>query len=754
MKRNIEVSMVLFACIAAMQLGGCAASKEPDINDLRAAINAEKTRPGVTNISVDQIQVRAGKIDKNAKIVKYKNQAEYEKALYQFRHRIIVDSYTKYGIHDPKWDNKAIAFLEEFTKSKYRKDSKINENEVARVGKALIDMGCNDPMVISRYAIVSRSPESKTYFTQAMKGFENSKYPKGCVRDLPFYMFNLDNTAGLSYPKRTEKWRAEVIRLTAEALDDGSYLPGEQRFVMDTFLPEESTLFGGIDDELPNTEWVTVFEAIKDRKNVDPYLYNVIGAHYLKYSNTHVQTITADPQNWRIAGNLQAEMKAREMLIAAWKMHPENPIAPAYMVRVTLDLLMAGKQTEDPRVWFDRARAAQYDYNPAYYLYTAYLGPDWGNSLDSLYDLGAECVKDGRYDTGIPLYMLKALWRFSDCGHAYGLSNQEIMAYWESPKTGRLLNMMYDGYAKSQYQHDSAHWKSSKAAVAWFCKRYKDAKMTLDEMGDKANKIVFLTDNNTPYNIVEEDSNFFISPYANELKRAKSIRDTDKAPEALRIYNSVYGKVRNDQHMRKLLKNRIDIMRLKMEFHDGKWHNIMPSREFTEWSAFAGDWKINPQGYLECTPPEWWGAALFTYLDFGNRFEVRSKLSFDDKTTVFGILVNAPSIKPDWTADYTAVLMGKEGNRLEVTKQGLANSYIDIGDLKLTQPSELLIQRWDNVISIYVNGQPVKKDIQLIAGPVDKPSCIGLGGSSYDKGAMIQYQSLEIRYLKEKPAAP
>lgn len=747
--KRIKVIIIAFASIFIFQLVAYAARPDMSDNpDLLAVLHSD-TRPGMTNIPIDQIHARTGKIDKTIRINKFKNQTEYEKALYQFRHRINVDTYYKYGFHNKAWDDKAIEFLDGFVQSKYIKNSKLSENELIPAGKRLIELGCNDPLVLSRYAILVKS---NALFQQSLEEFKKSKYPKGCMRDLPFYMCNLDTTEGLSYQKRTEKWRNEAIKLTAEALDDGSYLPGEQRFVMDTILPESSILFNDFDDELPNSEWVTVFTAIKDKKNIDPYIYNVIGAHYLKFAYTRVETNGSDPMNWRIAPNLAAEMKARDMLITAWKMHPENPIAPAYLIRVTLDLLMAGKKTEDPRIWFDRARAAQYDYNPAYYLYTAYLSPDWGNDIDIYYQFGAECIRDGRFDTNVPLHMLDALKYIRNTGKRFGLADSKLSWYWENEKTGKLLNLMYDGYAKSQHQHNSAYWKSNKAAVAWYCKRYKDAKTTLKELGDKADKIVFLTDNNTPYSIVEEDSYFFTSDYVKELKLAKSIRDTDKRPEALKIYNSIYERIKNDAQLSKLLKNRIDIINIKQEFPSGKWINILPSSEFTEWSVFSGEWKINSNGYLECIPPDWWGAELFTYMNFGYRYEIKSKLDFDDKTTKFGIMINAPSIKPDWAASFTGVIMSKKSDILEITRQGLPDTYLEAYNLQLTQPSELLIQRWDDIINIYVNDKLVKKNVKLIAGPTDKPCCIGVGASSYDKGAKVQYQTLEIRILKEKPS--
>ncbi|MHB0999105.1 MAG: hypothetical protein ACYC27_07655 [Armatimonadota bacterium] len=748
MKRRLRLAWIVFISIVCVTVICKIVSGVSD-NKQKVPIIKMDSRPGITTIPANKIHARNGDIGKTVKGAKYKNQTEYEKALYQFRYRIIVDSYKKYGYHNPAWDDKAIKFLEKFTQYKYEKDNKLNSQELTKDGKAVIDAGCNDPMVLSRYAMLS-IPDANKYMQLALKEFEKSKYPKGCIRDIPFYMYVIEQSIGQSNSGSQDKWRKEAIRLTAEALDDGSYLPGEQRFVLDTFLPEETTLFTGIDDELPNSEWVTVFTEIKDKKNIDPYIYNVVGAHYLKYAHIKVDTSNPDPYNW-VKNDQGAEMKSRDMLIKAWKLHPEYPEAPAILIRTTLDLLMTGKRTEDPRVWHDRSVAAQFDYKPAYYLYTAYLDPDWGNDLDSYYQFGVECVKSGRFDTEIPKYILYALKHIRNSGKKCGLSDSEIREYWESEKTGRILNTMYDGYAKSQYLHNSTYWLSNKAAVAWYCKRYKDAKLTIQALGSKADKLAFINDNDMPYGMVKEDAYFLSSAYGTELLKARMIRDNgiDKTTEALKIYESVYKKSKNDPPLSTLLKTRIELTKMRIEYSSGKWYNILPSPDLMDWSVLYGDWKINSKGYLE-GKPDWYGATLLSYIPFSNRYEIKSKLHFTNKITECGFIINAPKLKPEWSASYTGVILQKTGI-IRVNRQGLADSYMDIGNLKLSESPELLVRRWDDEISIFVDGKLVKKDIKLADGPIDKPVSVGVGGRVYDKDATIEFESMEVRYLKEKP---
>jgi hypothetical protein len=87
-------------------------------------------------------------------------------------------------------------------------------------------------------------------------------------------------------------------------------------------------------------------------------------------------------------------------------MRPDMPFAAAEMIAVAMAGVAEG---ETMRLWFDRAVAAQYDYEYAYTSVLWGLLPRWGGSYSRMLAFGAACARTRRFDTAIPTYLNTAV---------------------------------------------------------------------------------------------------------------------------------------------------------------------------------------------------------------------------------------------------------------------------------------------------------------------------------------------------------
>jgi hypothetical protein len=132
------------------------------------------------------------------------------------------------------------------------------------------------------------------------------------------------------------------------------------------------------------------------------------------------------------ADELQSALAVAEQ---AAQLRPDLPEAPTLMLKV---LGPGGGDAGDERAWFDRAVAAQFDWEEAYMTYLHYLQPRWGGSPKELIAFGEECAATKRYDTDVP-------WRLRTAIRYLCLDVADTAAVWGNATVQRLLAEVDDG---------------------------------------------------------------------------------------------------------------------------------------------------------------------------------------------------------------------------------------------------------------------------------------------------------------------
>jgi hypothetical protein len=100
---------------------------------------------------------------------------------------------------------------------------------------------------------------------------------------------------------------------------------------------------------------------------------------------------------------------ARLAFEAAWRLHPEFPHAATLMIGVAYC-----SRSEEMRMWFDRAVAAEIDGPMPYVYYVMYSRPRRGGSFEELAAFAEACYQTQRHDTQIPLFYATIMFQIAE----------------------------------------------------------------------------------------------------------------------------------------------------------------------------------------------------------------------------------------------------------------------------------------------------------------------------------------------------
>lgn len=457
-----------------------------------------------THNAVPALSVKVRSIPSGPKALTYN---DVDKISAKHLNRVVVDAYKSNGNRNPKWDDDAISFIEYFVTryaiyangwhSSYSsclgKESAdavmAADHAMVAKGRDVIARGCHDPIVQTALGymswMISDFYGSAHFFQDALEGFKkNPKLPRDVARLAPIYLIMSHEMVHDLKPSDERAWRQLANKWTAEAQCDGSFSPDENSLLYQYLFGSYESFF--------EKDLSAFYKALKSASKPDIYFVKAVGGRietlegWVDRGNAFASEVTND--GWK---KFHAHLAAgRKLLIEAWKMKPTYPDAPTSMIVIA----MAGNGDDEPRIWFDRAVAAQIDYATAYHYYEYALLPRWGGSTEQLYDFGVECLNTKRYDTFIPLQLLKILQDIQD-------ESEQSRICWSTPEAVNHLAMMFDGYKKSDKlsKYDPYLLQSLRAATAWNCGLNDEAKQLCDALGNNLITELFNDLFHTPY---------------------------------------------------------------------------------------------------------------------------------------------------------------------------------------------------------------------------------------------------------------
>ena len=292
-----------------------------------------------------------------------------------FRIRQYLDAYETCNDHHGSYDADARWLIRAWIDSNYGGPLQTNSDVlVEQADKIAANPDCDDPLVWTVLgANLNEMYEQVHRFDRAVKGYEHSRY-KAYPRFYATVML-AKTLVDLHRYDRVHELDYNSKRLLKEALQDGSLRPEDQaefaeilldRWAYAFFWRNENTVPSIISAAGKPYEWLALMA--EGQKELD--------AAWAARGGGYANTVKAE--GWR--GFRDHLAKARQNFTQAWQLRPDLGYAASRMVYVS----MGDSDISEMRQWFDRAIAAQVDFNGAWNHMRFGLRPRWYGDLDSM----------------------------------------------------------------------------------------------------------------------------------------------------------------------------------------------------------------------------------------------------------------------------------------------------------------------------------------------------------------------------------
>ncbi len=646
--------------------------------------------------------------------------------------RTIISAYDKYGKHDAKWDDQAKRFLHSYVDLIVGKRTSKDAPGLAQMGKAAVQAGCDDALVLDSYAMAlymaGKIGEAEGILPVAVTNFSSSHYPKFRCALATAHLYGILSRDLMLTPERKAQLREQLIKQTVEAIDEGTFRHGEDRIAADFIENNVASCFdadGGHGD---------LYSAILKCRGLSPWLAKYIKGCYeidLAWKSRGcgwASTVTED--GWK--GFEQHLSAANRVLHEAWKIHPDYPEAAAMMIKVAMG--ECANEGETPRLWFKRAVTAQMDYAPAYAAYAWAIRPRWGGSLREMEELGIECLKTRRFDTEAP-------WQYYSQISSITSELDGDKRYLKKSETWTRMQVLLDGYGKANnpWALSADQCASAKAGIAAMSERFPEAKKILDSLGGRLDNNVFAQ----YYPDGAKYVHIWGGPFGEALKTAAKLDDSEAYGQALAVYKDLEGKAAGDKYAAPYVRDRIEAIGLAKAFAEGKWAELHPRFDSDDWMVH-GNWKTVDGGAIEGRVGSN-GFSVLSNVSFGDRYEIRGEFEFvsgKDEPQNAGVILNSSN-------SIREVLFYRDGDKC-VAENGADKKVVE--KVGVQEKNTFLVQHWDDNVTVYLNGKLIQNAVELKRYlPIDHKPRVGVVCNMTKPASVIRFRDLQVRRLTEAP---
>jgi hypothetical protein len=375
---------------------------------------------------------------------------------------------------------------------------------------------------------------------------------------------------------------------------------------------------------------------------------------------------------------------------------------------------------------------------PAYNSLLWSLMPRWGGSHQQLYALGRECLDTGRFDTQVPYVYMRAFDHIvGDIGSTYD--------YYKTPGVYEDLQTLADGYLGEPTMEQHHDWyRSFKVASAVRCERWDEARQFLEALKGEPEEDAFTRFGLKSAEVLGEVY-ARSGEFAEETAAAEKLAAAGKFDEARAKYENLASKAGERQQVTTFFRGRLRGVEFEDDFAKGEWTALPLDEKLSGWRNMGGKWTLDDEGRLVAEPRRD-GLRLVYDKKLGTRFELRGNVTFVkhpySKANVgvyFGQATGAmPYLLSMFLDEDYAALMNQ-------------NELVARNPVKVKATNNFRIERWENLISAYVNDKRVADGIEIEpSGPIETEA-LALGGNYWYDGPVLRYEGLEIRKLSTPP---
>jgi hypothetical protein len=501
--------------------------------------------------------------------------------------RNILETYAECGAHSPQWDEQAKVYFGKYVQGTmtYFRDRDLLV-EIHKLGEQILSLGCTDPHIAYLQGNVAFQlngcEAAEPLVRKGLELLEKSRYPRT-------YLYYAARR--MEWIARAKKMSPEVVgafvrkKMTylGQAAADHAYVDGNQRHYFENVLSEWERY-----DVMPQ-EGETLLNEVERSSDAEPWCRAMVNGrcHLTKaWLARGFGPASEIPSESRRTFMRELEA-ASEAFRDAHEVHPEFPEAATAMIAV-----VASSGEPSPRLWFDRAVAAQFDYIPAYHELFWALRPRWCGSHKQMYEFGKECLDTKRFDTEVPRMYLKALW---DVGSE--------LDDWRKPykRTGvyKQLQTFFDGMLNEPSRvEERNYWKSVRAILAWTVGKYTESKKFFDELGDDALEAAF-QEYRLERRFVLAEVRLRGGDSRDVFNKANTLFENGQSVDALPLFTALDAAGHDDPEVHAFLLDRIAVLQWKKSFRDGDWVRLAPTRQYSGWNNKGGQWDVESDNVIK-----------------------------------------------------------------------------------------------------------------------------------------------------------
>lgn len=516
---------------------------------------------------------------------------------------------------------------------------------------------------------------------------------------------------------------------------DTSFADGRQWIYLRTFLPVNDALLAAAAEQFA-----------KPDSGVDPWITAmVVGRDHVRRAGEARGTgfaNTVTPQGWKGLGEHLAA--AREQLTRAHELHPEWPEAASEMISVSL-----GEGSDEERLWFDRAVAAQFDHEPSYdRMLLQTLLPRWGGSHEEMIEFGHACLASGRFDTNVPYY-------------GYGAA-VAVGAELAAVRDVMAIEGVYDdcvrvcrGYFPTAPTPEVARvWHARLAVVHWAAGRHMEACEELDGLRDELAPQPLQEFRVRAEDVIGE-SRLLGGPDGAAFAAAEALIEDGKVEEALAAYRPLAARDGLAPAARRIVESRLKTLENAAALGRYEWVDLQPPADLTGWRRVFGEWKVEGDGTLVGTIDERGRAKLLCEAELGQDVEVTAECDLIERPTAQKLwfqvtFLLAHDAGEDERNAAVGIRLDAPSRMVQIAPWGVRGLPVNAPDaikekVGLKAKNTLRIVLWDGRLSVFVNG---KKVVDKVALP---PEWLEGGGLGIVENTVVRIRKLRARKLDKPP---
>lgn len=658
--------------------------------------------------------------------------ADFKREAVAWLQRKFQDDFDAHGRKDAPWAAEYREFLADWAVASAEGYEPAPMEKLGGRAAALAAAGCDDPVFIllrGRIDLAGGQPQEALAAFRRLPDVQKAGYPAFMAYFALVWSRAAKaaiNPAAAAVPEPDKALNETVIAIARDA----SFADGKQWIYFSMLMPVSDAFTAAAAERFA-----------KPDSGVDPWITAMaVGRDHVRQAWAARGTGFAGavtPDGWKGFGEHLA--LAREHFTHAHEMHPEWPEAASEMIQVSL-----GEGSDEERLWFDRAVAAQFDHSTSYRrMLRQVLLPRWGGSHEAMLDFGRECLATGRFDTNVPFYMY-------DATVAVG---EEL----PDPRDAVAMPDVYDacartcrGYIEAAASPEAVRlWQSRLAVVQWAAGRYAEACTTLAELHDELVPQA-CQEFKARIEDVGGESQLFGGPHAKAFAAAEALVETNRVEEALTAYRPLATKDDLPAAARRIVAGRITTLEKAAAIDRYEWVDLQPQAGLAGWRVVRGDWRVEPDGTLVGTSGEKGRLKLLCETELGQDFELMAECDLVRRPTP-GKPWEQITIQLAHAADedqtHRCICVRLHGPpRVVHLSHGAIGGEGPAARAATKEKNDLRIVLWDGTLSVFVNG---KKAVDKFELPADWLEGGGLGIAEYaGQGPPIEVRIRKLRARK------